>query len=123
VLDASTYTTLSFEDTGDQSAHTLSVSRNTQNLPTGDLIIPSKVIYNNEEYTVTVIVSSAFSGCSGLKSITIPVTVTTFYYSIFEDCTDLKDIYFEGSEEDWNKISNLSYAGIPTDATIHFTEV
>ena len=36
--------------------------------PTGNLIIPSSVTYNNVSYSVTLIANYAFYGCSGLTT-------------------------------------------------------
>ena len=41
---------------------------------------------------VTSIGSSAFSGCSSLTTITIPVSVTSIGYSAFRECSSLKTI-------------------------------
>ena len=38
----------------------------------GEVVIPPLVTYNGEIYPVTSIGSSAFSGCTGLTSVTIP---------------------------------------------------
>ena len=45
--------------------------------PTGSLIIPSSVSCGGNTYSVTSIGYGAFSGCSGLTSVTIPNTVIT----------------------------------------------
>lgn len=47
----------------------------------------------------------AFSGCSGLTSITIPESVTGIGYSAFYGCDSLNDVYYSGSEEQWNVIT------------------
>ena len=52
------------------------------------LIIPSEV----DGYTVTAIGSSAFSGYTELKSITIPDSVTSIGSSAFEGCTGLTSV-------------------------------
>ena len=43
---------------------------------TGSVVIPEKVVYDGNEYTVTAIGIQAFENCSGLSSITIPNSVT-----------------------------------------------
>ena len=44
---------------------------------TGDIIIPSEIIYNNRKFLVTDIGSNAFSRCSSLQTVNIPNSVTT----------------------------------------------
>lgn len=65
-----------------------------------------------------------FSGCTSLTSIVIPVSVTKIDWDTFFDentyvwCKNLTDIYYEGTEEQWQKI-----AGYNDDflrETIHF---
>ena len=53
---------------------------------TGSIVIPSKVTYNAKEYTVIKIGGYAFSGCTGLESITIPNSVTTIDQYAFCNC-------------------------------------
>lgn len=53
--------------------------------------------------SVTSIVDSTFYWCTSLKSITIPDSVTSIGEGAF-DCTSLEDVYYSGSEADWNSI-------------------
>ena len=41
--------------------------------------------------------------CAGLESITIPKSVVSIY-NPFHNCKDLKEIYYEGTVEEWNRI-------------------
>ena len=43
----------------------------------GDIVIPQFVTYQGTKYSVTSIVRGAFSGCTGLTSVTIPNSVTS----------------------------------------------
>lgn len=45
-------------------------------MPTGDLVIPDNITHNGTQYPVSEIGAFAFSGCTGLTSVTIPNTVT-----------------------------------------------
>ncbi|MBP3689373.1 MAG: leucine-rich repeat domain-containing protein [Bacteroidaceae bacterium] len=66
----------------------------------GSVVIPSTVTYDSKTYNVTSIGSFAFSGCSGLTSVTIPESIT----SIGEDA-------FKGTAWYNNQPDGLVYAG------------
>lgn len=61
-----------------------------------------------------------FSGCYNLKNITIPVSVTVVGNSSFTDCSLLTNVYYTGTEEDWNKIDDYGDNAPLYDATIHY---
>ena len=63
---------------------------------------------------------SMFHGCSNLTTVTIPETVTVISDSAFRDCSSLTDIYFSGSEEQWNAITVGTQNTALQNATIHF---
>ena len=63
----------------------------------GAITIPSTVTYNGTTHSVTSIGGSAFEGCSGLTSITIPNSVTSIGGSAFEGCSGLTSITIPNS--------------------------
>ena len=58
----------------------------------GNVVIPDSAEYNGANYSVTSIGSDAFSGCSGLTSITIPESVTNIGDYAFYSCSGLKEV-------------------------------
>ena len=64
---------------------------------TGSVDIPSSVISNGITYAVTSIGSSAFFGCSGLTSVTIPNSVTSIGNRAFSGCSGLTSITIPNS--------------------------
>ena len=62
-----------------------------------DLVIPSEVTLQGKRYTVVSIDQWAFHGCTMLKSVIIPTTVTTIGLSAFHDCENLVDVYIPSS--------------------------
>ena len=86
----------------DASSFEFEAETGTINKYTGtdaNVVIP----YEINGIKVTNIGGSAFSECSTLKNIIIPASVTNIGNSAFE-FTGLTDVYFSGTEEQWNSI-------------------
>lgn len=54
--------------------------------------------------SVTSIGQNTFSGCTGLTSITIPSSVTSIGHLAFYNCTSLTSIEFDGTIEQWQSV-------------------
>lgn len=76
---------------------------------------PSSLI--NVQYKV-------FENCKSLKSVTIPTSVECIDATAFAGCTALTDVYYQGTEAQWNQImfdpDDVSVSKIFNNATIHF---
>ena len=68
---------------------------NTQ--PLGNLTIPDTVTYGGNTYSVTSIGRTAFYGCKGLTSVTIPNSVTSIERYAFQECEDLTSVTMPNS--------------------------
>lgn len=70
--------------------------------------------------SVTCIDEGAFYGCTELQSITIPDSVTSIGESAFEKCDSLKDVYYSGTQEQWNAITVGKFNENLLNAAVHF---
>ena len=70
--------------------------------------------------SVTSISDATFRSCSSLTSVTIPDSVTSIGISAFYGCSSLTDVYYAGTEAQWNAIRIRSYNEPLTRATIHY---
>ena len=61
----------------------------------GDYVIPDGV---------AIIGEYVFGHNSGLTSITIPASVTCVGDYAFTNCLNLKDVYYQGTAEEWNNL-------------------
>ncbi len=73
----------------------------------GDIVIPQFVTYQGT-YSVTSIGRSAFSGCTGLTSITIPESVTSIGVLAFNGCTGLTNIIVEAGNPKYDSRNNCN---------------
>lgn len=76
--------------TYDFKALTAELSRSEK--ATGDVVIPSQVIYDDKTYTVVSIANAALYGLPAVTSVTIPPTVTAIGDRAFYECTNLATI-------------------------------
>ena len=73
--------------------------------------------------SVTSIGSYAFFGCTGLTSITIPNSVTSIGEAAFSRCTGLTNIYYGGSSAEWAAVTKGNLWDYNTgDYTVSFAE-
>ena len=68
---------------------------------------------------VSTIGHSAFWCCTGLTKIGVSSFLTEITGYAFDDCTALSDVYYSGSEAEWNQISIGGGNSNLTNATIH----
>lgn len=69
---------------------------------------------------ITRIGYGAFAFCHSLTSVTIGDSVTIIESEAFVFCDSLTDVYYRGTEEQWNEISIADYNTALTNADIHF---
>ena len=89
---------------------------------TGPVTIPERVTYDGATYSVTSIGEFAFSGCTGLTSVTIPSSVTSIGKSAFSGCTGLTSVTIPNSVTTigWSAFSGcagLTSVTIPNSVT------
>lgn len=64
--------------------------------------------------------SRMFENCRSLTYVTIPSTVYTIYGNAFFGCENLKDIYYAGTEQQWNRINKQPGNDLLDSVTIHY---
>ncbi len=76
-----------------------------------------EVIITGGEYFT----NESFLDCNSIESITIPKSITSIGTNVFYNCSGLKRVYYEGSIEDWCKLSFHDNAyGNPMYYSSHF---
>lgn len=94
----------------------------TKDRYSGDIIIPSEIVYNNTVYTVTSIGNYAFSHCEALTNVFIPNSVDSIGWSAFGGCNNLTTINIPIGltvieEELFYHCSSLTSVTIPENVT------
>ena len=84
----------------------------------GDIIIPSSVFYNNNDYKVTSVGEYAFFACN-ITSVRIPKGVISIDYRAFEDCTSITSITLP---ESVTSIGNSAFYGCSSLTSIALPE-
>ena len=71
-------------------------------------------------YGITVLREATFMSCEGLTSVVLPQTLTCIEDAVFAGCDSLTDIYFKGSQQQWDalQISDTMNDEL-FDATVH----
>ena len=83
------------------------------------------IYYGNsltDQSEVTAISKGAFAGWVYLKSVMIPMNITSIGEYAFFGCPNLKDVYYDGSKEDWNEILIEENNEELINATIHYAK-
>lgn len=62
----------------------------------------------------------AFNGCTYLSNIKIPKTIKRIESMAFSYCNNLMDVYYEGTEEEWQQIFIASENDNLLNANIHY---
>ena len=69
---------------------------------------------------IQAIKGGTFDGCSSLKTISLPKSITSIGEYCFDGCVSLTDVYYSGTEEEWNNIEILANNEPLKNATIHY---
>ena len=83
----------------------------------GNVVIPSTVVYQGTTYNVTFIGGDAYKDCSGLTSITIPNSVTSIGDNAFMGCSGLTSVAFGNGITSIGSCAFLNCSGL-TSITI-----
>ena len=109
--------------TEDKAAKTGTVSVEAESKEiSGDIVIPESVENNEYTYSVTILPKEAFQGCTNLKNVTIPDSVTSIGGCAFANCSSLTSIIIPDSVitieyETFNGCSSLTNVLIPNSVT------
>ena len=84
--------------------------------------------YNGSDETVVIpdsvnrIAEYVFSSNTAIKSVEIPAGISAIGSYAFFGCEALEDIYFGGTEEQWNNVVVSSYNDALDNVTVHFAD-
>jgi hypothetical protein len=87
--------------------------------PTGNIVIPSSVTYNSKTYSVTGIGYYAFWNCSDITAITIPSSVEYVVNNAFSGCSGLTTISYNATNcTDMGNSSGAPFNGCTSVTTL-----
>ena len=69
---------------------------------------------------IAIINSSTFYGCKSLKTISLPSALESVEFGAFTGCSNLMDVYYAGSDTDWNLIAIKNNNNALTGAALHY---
>ena len=92
----------------------------TETIPENAFIHTATITVAEIPYGVKTIGLSAFDYCENLTAVTIPETVKVIKPAAFQNCSSLKDVYYYGTAEDWNKITIEQGNDPLKKATFHY---
>ena len=99
------------------------------NIPHGVTVIGSNTFFGCEKLKSIALpenlesktlADSAFDGCTSLKTVSIPKSAATIGNSAFRDCSSIADVYYEGTEAEWNAIDFTFYNDSLKNANVHY---
>lgn len=97
-------------------------------LSQGSTLIPNSVKRNviipkiYDSCTVTGIMALGFKDYELMQSITLPDTIKCINVDAFVGCSNLTDVYYEGTKTQWESIQILNGNETLTNATIHYNQ-
>ena len=106
------FSDLEFESLGDGTCYVIGMGNCTD----AKIVIPA---VSPDGDIVIGIDRSAFAG-EAITSVSIPNTVEEIARQAFNNCTSLADVYYDGTEEEWNNISIAAGNTTLINATLHF---
>lgn len=95
---------------------------NVSDAYSGDVTVPSTVTHDGETYRVTMVMYGAFAKSTGLRSVTLPESVTEMRPGAFAACTSLTSVTFPSSIRWLPDATFLGCTGIRTLDLSRFEE-
>ena len=68
-----------------------------------------ETVYVYEGCSIKTLENGVFDGCTSFRNIELPSTLEYIGAYVFRDCDSLTDIWYDGTEEDWNAIECHDY--------------